>query len=181
MDGTMSEIRMFAGNFEPRTWAYCAGQLLAISTNQALFSLLGTTYGGNGIQTFALPDFRGRTPMGTGTAAGITSYQLGELGGNASVTASILNMPAHNHTANPGSTVTIKAVGDGGGTGSPGGNNLASLSGLYSSETPDSNLRSITVAVNVGISGASQPLNITQPYIGMNYVICLMGIYPSRN
>jgi microcystin-dependent protein len=182
MEGTMAEIRMFAGNFEPKTWAYCAGQLLAINTNQALFALLGTIYGGNGQTTFALPDFRGRAPMGTGTATdNINTVQLGEISGTTTVTATTLNMPAHNHGANQGSTISISALGDGGSTGSPNGNTLASLAGLYSSATPDSTLKAVTVAVNVGVSGGSQPISIGQPYLGMNYIICLMGIFPSRN
>ncbi|WP_216629353.1 phage tail protein [Taibaiella lutea] len=176
----MSEIRMFAGDFQPKSWFYCQGQTLAINTNQALFSLLGTTYGGNGVTTFCLPDLRSRVPVGTGTAAGITTYQLGQVDGAEQVTLSLLNLPAHTHGA-ASNKLTISAVGDGGSTGAPGGNNLASLAGLYSSDTPDSALRSITVAANLGVAGASQPMQISQPYIGMNYVICIYGIFPSRN
>jgi len=180
MEGTMAEIRMFAGNFQPKAWAYCQGQTLAINTNQALFSLLGTTYGGNGSTNFCLPDLRSRVPVGTGTAAGITTYQLGEVAGVEQLTLTSSQMPAHTHGA-ASNKITISAVGDGGTTGSPGGNNLASLPNLYSSDTPDSALRSITGAASIGTAGASQPLQISQPYTGMNYVICVMGLFPSRN
>lgn len=181
MEGTMSEIRMFAGPFEPKTWAYCAGQLLAINTNQALFSLLGTMYGGNGIQTFALPDLRGRIPVGTGTAPGISSFALGDMTGTPTVTALLPNMPAHTHTPAPNSAVNIPAYSDSGESGSPFNTNLAALPGLYSSGNPDTAIRSIQTAVSIEPTGGNQPMNIEQPYLGMNYIICIRGIFPSRN
>jgi len=180
MEGTMSEIRLFAGNFEPKSWAYCAGQLLPINTNQALFSLLGTTYGGNGIQTFALPDLRGRIPMGTGNAAGINTYQLGEVNGINNITATMGNLPAHTHAPAPGLALSIPAYSDSGDVGTPTGNHLAALSGLYSNKTPDTTMKPISTSVTVGVTGSNQPMNIMQPYLGMNYIICLYGIFPSR-
>lgn len=175
----MSEIRLFAADFAPKNWAYCAGQLLAISTNQALFSLLGTTYGGNGIQTFALPDFRGRAPMGTGQSPSVPSYVLGQRSGSPTVTALLTNLPSHNH-AGTGS-YAMGALSDGGNVGTPTGNNLASLTGLYSAATPDTTLRPITPAITIGITGNNLPIPVQQPYLGMNYVICLYGQFPSRN
>ena len=178
MEGTMSEIRLFAPNFAPKSWAFCAGQLLAISTNQALFSLLGTTYGGNGIQTFALPDLRGRVPMGTGTGT-VNQYQLGQLSGSNTATVTMVNLPSHTH-AGAGS-YTISAYSDEGDNGSPSGNSLAALSGLYSTKTPDAFLRPVTATLTIGTTGGNQPIPVQQPYLGMNYIICLMGIFPSRN
>jgi len=182
MEGTMSEIRMFGGSFEPKSWAYCAGQLLSINTNQALFSLLGTTYGGNGVQTFALPDLRGRVPMGTGSnpTKGADMYILGELNGFNTVTATLANLPPHTHGAD-GNAFTLKAYSDSGSIGSPTGNNLASLGGLYSNNPPDTSLNSINVAVSIAGSGGNQPISVQQPYLGLNYVICIYGIYPSRS
>ncbi|MXS72901.1 phage tail protein [Flavobacteriaceae bacterium W22] len=180
MDGTMSEIRIFAGDFAPKNWAFCQGQILNINTNQALFALLGTTYGGNGVTTFMLPNFAGRAPMGTGNAVGIESYQLGEMSGSEKVTCTLANMPTHTH--NSGSeTVAIKTFSDGGDTGSPTDNTLASLSGLYSNQTADTTLRPISTAFNLSIAGGSQPISVQQPYLGVNYIICLYGIFPSRS
>src|SRR5690242_20983611 len=98
MEGTIAEIRMFAGNFAPRNWAFCASQILSIAQNTALFSLLGTTYGGNGQTTFALPDFRGRTPVGWGQGPGLSNYDLGQVGGTETSTLTVQTMPAHTHT-----------------------------------------------------------------------------------
>lgn len=179
MDGTISEIRLFAPNFAPRNWAFCAGQILAISTNQALFSLLGTTYGGNGIQTFALPDFRGRVPMGTGQASGVNTFQLGQISGSNSITATSLNLPSHTHVA--AGSFAMGAFSDGGNNGSPTGNSLASLDGLFSNKTPDSFLRPITAPITVAPAGSTLPIPVQQPYLGMNYIICLYGIFPARN
>lgn len=175
----MAEIRLFAPPFEPKNWAYCAGQLLAINTNQALFSLLGTTYGGNGVQTFALPDFRGRVPMGTGQGGIVNPYVLGQIQGSNSVTAIQANLPPHTHAAT--GSFAINAYSDDGTTGTPTGNNIASLGGLYSVKPTDTVLRPIMPTLTIGVTGSNQPLPVQQPYIGMNYIICLRGIYPSRN
>src|SRR6476660_4017904 len=98
MEGTIAEIRLFAGNFAPRSWAFCAGQILSIAQNTALFALLGTTYGGNGQTTFALPDFRGRIAVGTGSGPGLPIMDLGEVAGEPTHTLITTEMPAHNHT-----------------------------------------------------------------------------------
>lgn len=176
----MSEIRLFAGDFAPKSWAFCQGQTLAINTNQALFALLGTTYGGDGITTFKLPNFQGRAPMGTGNGAGLENYQLGQIDGNTSVTMTIAQMPTHNH-ASVNDTVAIKTYSDGGDSGSPVNNTLASLSGLYSDKAADSILKPISAAFGLTPTGGNQPFSIEQPYLGMNYIICLYGIFPSRN
>lgn len=179
MQGYISEIRLFAANFAPKNWAYCSGQLLAISTNQALFSLLGTTYGGNGVQTFALPDFRGRAPMGTGQSPSVPSYVLGQIQGSNTVTALNTNLPTHTHVGT--GSYAMGALSDGGDSGSPSGNDLAALAGLYSNQTPDTALHAIIPTITIGVTGSNSPIPVQQPYLGMNYVICLFGQFPSRN
>jgi microcystin-dependent protein len=179
MEGTMSEIRYFAADFQPKNWAYCQGQTLAINTNQALFSLLGTTYGGNGVTTFCLPDFRSRTPVGTGQAGGINAYQLGEPTGTESTVMTINQLPAHNH---PGTApINIPAFSEGGTTPSPSGNILASLTGLYANTAANTVLATISAVPTISIAGSNQPIPLIQPYLAMNAIICLYGIFPSRN
>ena len=197
MDGTMAEIRMFAGNFSPMGWQFCNGQLLPISQWTAVFALVGTTYGGNGSTTFGLPDFRGRVAVGTGTGIGLSNVQLGQMSGTETVTLLSTQLPAHTHTATAGTggsgTATLNAVTANGNTQSPSGNYLAGsrsasvASYIASGTTAAMNAGSITLsnitagAPTIGITGGSQPHSNMQPYLGMNYVICLFGIYPSRN
>ena len=192
MEGTIGEIRMFAGTFAPRNWAFCAGQLMSISQNTALFSILGTTYGGNGQTTFALPDFRGRTAVGTGQGPGLTNISLGEVSGTETVTLLTTQMPAHTHTATATVTGTCapKCLDDTGLGDTPGGQFPAiSTAGskIYTNatQTPDATMGSSPIAatatVTIGIAGNSQPVPIRNPYLGMNYIICLFGIFPSRN
>lgn len=176
----MSEIRLYAANFAPKTWAFCAGQTLNISTNQALFSLLGTTYGGNGTTNFQLPDFRGRVPAGTGsTNQGVTQIPLGGVLGQNTVTALLTNLPAHTHNAN--GSFTMQAYSDSGDSSVATNTNLASLQGLYSNKAATGNLKTITPSVTINTAGGNQPIAIQQPYLGLNYIICIQGIYPSRN
>ena len=184
MEGTIAEIRLFAANFEPRNWAYCRGQLIAIQQNNALFSLLGTTYGGNGIQTFGLPNLASRIARGAGNGAGLSPVQLGEMSGSPSVTLNSLNLPAHTHT----SVLTYSSSSSGNNPASsqfgpiqirvsapPGVNASANAYGTTT------NAVSNPQAVGVAVSGGSQPVPVQNPYLGMNYIICLYGIYPSRN
>jgi microcystin-dependent protein len=184
MEGTIGEIRMFAGNFAPRNWAFCANQLLAISQNTALFSILGTTYGGNGTTTFALPDFRGRVAVGTGQGPGLTNVVLGELAGSSSTTLTIPNMPAHNHTATLNAS-TVKATTQGPVAGAALGRaqdstgTIAPL--IYTPVSSSPNVALDPASVAVGVNGGSQPFSNLQPYLGMNYIICLFGIFPSRD
>lgn len=174
----MSEIRYFAGPFQPKAWAYCQGQTLAINTNQALFSLLGTMYGGNGVTTFCLPDFRSRTPVGTGTAPGITTYQLAQTDGVEQVTLSVNQMPAHNHIGT--CQVKLPAFSETGSDPNPA--ILASLSGLYAPvAAADTTMAPVQIQPAITIAGGSQPISILQPYLAMNIVICVQGLFPSRN
>lgn len=177
MEGYLAQIIMFAGNFAPRSWAFCQGQILSIAQNTALFSLLGTTYGGNGQTTFALPDFRGRTPIGTGQGPGLPSVNLGEMAGAATVTVLVSNLPAHTHPA----TTTVGVSAQNANSEEPGGNvPAATANNSYApANTVSGSLGG--VSTTVGVAGGGQPLNNLPPYIGMNFVICLEGIYPSRN
>jgi microcystin-dependent protein len=170
-DPFIAEIRMFAGNFAPRGWAFCDGQLLSISQNTALFSLLGTTYGGNGTTTFALPDLRGRVPMHAGQGPGLTDRILGEQGGEETHTLLVGELPAHSHPAYADSAVGTAA-------GPPGGLPGRNAAGIpaYGS-APSAMLHPGAV----GVQGGGQPHNTMQPYLVINFIIALEGIYPSRN
>lgn len=177
MEGTMAEIRMFAGNLTPKNWAFCNGQILSISSNQALFSLLGTTYGGDGINTFALPNFQSRVPVGAGHGPGLSLYTQGQLGGTENTTMQINQMPYHTH----GITGTLK-VGDGADTTSPADAYPGSPSAaIYAGSVDTNTLAANSVTGQTTPSGSGQPFSIVQPYIGMQYVICLYGIFPSRS
>jgi microcystin-dependent protein len=180
MEGTIGEIRMFAGTFAPRTWAFCNNQLISIAQNTALFSILGTTYGGNGQTTFALPDFRGRVAVGTGQGPGLSNVQLGEISGSPTVTLLTTNMPSHNHPLT--GTVSPTANNDSGGlTDSPGNARLGA--GTFFTPASDAvvNMAPAASTLAIGVNGGSQPFSILPPYLGMNYIICMFGIFPSRD
>lgn len=179
MEGTIGEIRLFAANFAPRDWSYCNGILLSISSNTALFSILGTTYGGDGKVTFGLPNLAGRSAVGAGQGPGLSYYALGEKAGANSTTLTLNNLPPHTHTA--AGNIVIPAFSDEGDSGTPANNVLAAKTSMYTSQPSDSTTKSTPLSIQVGISGGSTPLNITQPSIGMNYIICMYGIFPSRS
>jgi microcystin-dependent protein len=179
MEGTMSEIRMFAGNFAPRAWAYCQGQLLAISTNSALFSLIGTTYGGDGRTTFALPNLAGRAAVGTGNGPGLSYVNLGEMDGTETVTLLQQNLPVHNHAAS-GIYHPYANNGQGDETNPGGGYMSSSTSGDLYASSSNTAMGSTNATVTLGLSGSTMPHQNMQPYLGMNYIICMQGIYPSR-
>jgi microcystin-dependent protein len=181
MDEFLAIIKIFAGNFAPRGWAFCQGQVLSIAQNTALFSLLGTTYGGNGQTTFALPDLRGRMPIGAGQGPGLSNYTLGEVGGNENVTLLLNNMPPHNHPVT--GTVQIPVNGDSANIDSPDGSYPGPAnSNIYSTQAgPGQFLGNPTVNLTTGIMGSGQPVAINNPYLAINYIICLEGIFPSRN
>jgi microcystin-dependent protein len=179
MEGYIAEIRFFAGDFAPKYWAYCAGQLLAISTNQALFSLLGTTYGGNGVQTFALPDFRGRVGVGVGNGAGLSPTTLGQASGSTSVTVLPTNMPTHNHGL---AGVSMKVNGNLGDIPSPNGGFIAGKTASYAEGFGANQfLAQGSIGGSTDSAGGSSPMNVMNPYLGINYIICTQGIFPSRN
>jgi microcystin-dependent protein len=166
----IAEIVMFGGNFAPRTWALCDGQLLSIASNTALFSLLGTTYGGDGRVTFALPDMRGRVSVHAGTGSGLSTYRLGQRGGSETEQLTTNQMPSHNHA------LLNNAVDDDANTTNVDGNALAG-GAFYSTDTPDTSTKPNVT----GNMGGSQAHNNIQPYCTVNYIIALTGIFPSRN
>ena len=173
MDPLLASIILFAGNFAPRGWAFCQGQLLPISQNQALFSLLGTTYGGNGQTTFALPDLRGRAPIGMGQGPGLSNIDLGQSGGAESVTLTSSQMPSHTHALN--------AVTDNGDGSTPTNSLLAHSGALDKEFKANTNGNTTMHPTAIGAAGGSQPASIVSPYLGMNYIIALQGVFPSRD
>jgi microcystin-dependent protein len=172
MDSFIATIIMFGGNFAPRGWAFCQGQILSIAQNTALFSLLGTTYGGNGQTTFALPDLRGRVPIHPGQGPGLPPYSLGEMGGTTTTTLLLNNMPLHSHALN--------AVSEAGDLSAPAGAYLGN-SGTLDKEYKATGTVVPMNAGAIGGAGGSQPFNNMQPFLAINFIICLEGIYPSRN
>ncbi|NVK42950.1 MAG: phage tail protein [Oceanospirillaceae bacterium] len=183
----LGEIRLVGFNFAPRGWAFCQGQLLPIAQNTALFSLLGTIYGGDGKTTFALPDLRGRSPVGQGDGPGLSNIRIGEKAGSENVTLTQAQMPSHNHTAE--ASVAIPANSTSTDTNpAPASNTVlgpASNSGragaLYTTEAANTTLAPFDNPVNVQPAGGNQPVGIRDPFLGMNFVIALEGIYPSRS
>jgi microcystin-dependent protein len=160
----LGEIKIISWNFAPKGWAFCNGQLMLINQNQALFSILGTTYGGDGRVTFALPDLQGRAPFHVGVG-----LVLGEKGGESTHTLTTAEMPAHTHTPNANN-----ALGD---QGSPAGNYWAQQAFTAYAANPDGQMSPTAV----GNSGGSQPHDNLSPYLVLNFIIALQGIFPSRN
>ena len=183
MDPFIGEIIMFGGNFAPRGWALCEGQLLPLNQNQALFAILGTTYGGDGRTTFGLPDLRGRVPMGNGNGPGLTSRGLGQKSGAENVTLTTAQIPSHTHTAS--TTSTLKATSNSGNTNAPAGNVLANDGNdrIYRNEAPnvDMSTAAIDSSTTLGNTGNGQAVNNMQPYQVVNFIIAVTGIFPSRN
>lgn len=179
MEGTIAEINLFAGNFAPRNWAYCQGQTISIASNTALFSLLGTTYGGNGQTNFQLPNLAGRVAIGTGAGPGLTNRQLGEMGGSTTTTLTVANLPVHTH----GIQTVVQVHANGSADGDDPANAFwgQSSEAIYGSKT-DTQLAADAVVVNTSLTntGANAAFTNMQPYLAMNYVICLFGIYPYR-
>ena len=172
MEEMIGVIKMFGGNFAPRGWALCDGQLLPISQNAALFSILGTTYGGDGRTTFALPDLRGRAPMHQGSGPGLTGRSLGEKGGSETNTLNANQMPSHGHSIPMPAPIAQGATGaDKISTASDAGFVKASLKQTQTQ----------TFTLHADNTGGSQPVNNMQPFLCVNYIICLQGIFPSRS
>jgi microcystin-dependent protein len=164
----VAEIRIWALTFAPRGWAFCNGQLLPIAQNTALFSLVGTTYGGDGRTTFGLPNLQGRGPMHPGRGPGLSDYRLGQQGGSATATLTEAQLPAHNHAmrAFPSAEVANPTATHG-------------LGNAPMYQTPGAT--SAMAAGTLGSTGGSQTHNNLQPFLGLNFCIALLGIYPSRN
>lgn len=168
----IGEVRFVGFNFAPRGWEKCDGQLLAISSNNALFSILGTTYGGDGRTTFGLPDMRGRTPIHPGSGPGLSTYRLGEKSGSEVTVLNTTQLPSHSHIVNGVSTSAR--------TTDSTGNALARTRSnlkVYDNSVPNIALNNATV----GVTGSAEGINNMQPYNTMHCIIALVGIYPSRN
>lgn len=181
MDPFLAEIKLFGGNFAPRGWALCDGQLLPISQYSALFSILGTVYGGDGRTTFALPDLRGRTPIGQGNGPGLSSNRLGQKGGRETITLTINELPSHSHVATASTTIHVS---DEAGEDDPDGNYIGGGLDIFSSSPASGNKLAdpaATTTTTVGNTGGQRPYNNMQPYTCLNYIIALQGVFPSRN
>jgi len=165
----IGEMRYFAGNFAPRNWAFCDGQLLSISQNTALFSLLGTMYGGDGRTNFGLPDMRGRALIHSGNGPGLTPVTQGSISGTETVTMSVAQMPNHNHALLANDTAAD--------TETPNGNAIAAEKIYKAGQSADKTLHTESIAN----SGSAQAIDTVQPYIALNCIIALQGLYPSRN
>lgn len=174
-DQYLAEIRIWAGNFAPQGWALCNGQLMPIQQNAALFSILGTTYGGDGIRTFALPNFQGRLPLHWGNGQGLTPYVIGEQTGTENVTLLPTNLPAHTHPVMASNAAAAQAAPDNNvwavpvdSTGAPGAGFNA----------PPANATLSPLAI--GMAGGTQPHSNIQPVLALTFIIALTGIFPSR-
>ena len=188
MEGIIGELRSVAFTRAPRNWALCQGQTLSIKENQSLFTLIGTTYGGDGRATFALPDLRSRVVVGAGQGTGLFPYQLGESGGEETINLSTDQIPSHTHSATftqQSGSSTIPAVAAAGNTDDPSANVLAqspASTNMYSTEAANSNLKEAPVlaggTIDLSLTGGSQPHDNRQPSLALNWIICLDGIFP---
>lgn len=184
MEPFIGQVIMFGGNFAPRGWAFCDGQLLSINQNQALFSILGTTYGGDGRTTFGLPDLRGRSAMHAGNGPGLSDRRLGAKGGQETVTLSVAEMPAHTHVTTV--TGSIKVTEEDATSNEVAGNSLANSTNntnAYTADAPNADLHpnSLDTSITVNNNGGSQSHPNMPPFQCVNYVIALVGIFPSRS
>ncbi|RNC82913.1 MAG: phage tail protein [Phycisphaera sp.] len=175
VDPFIGEITMFGGHFAPRGWAFCDGQLLSISENSALFSLLGTTYGGDGRTTFGLPDLRGRVAIHAGQGPGLTDRRQGSKGGVESVTLTTTQLPHHNHTLNFVNSLAKESSPAGHAPAIPSGEGPMLFGSLGGAETGEFH------EATIGFTGGSQAHENMPPYGTVRYIIALQGVYPSRN
>lgn len=184
MEGTIGEVRLFAGNFAPRNWAFCQGQLLNIADNQALFSIIGTIYGGDGRTTFGLPDLRGRAPISPGQGPGLSNYTVGQRGGAEAVTLSTNQIPAHSHSVahnlSAAAPATTKPALDT--EPSPTVAPAVTTEASYASPTDTTMLPgAVTGSITAANTGGNQAHENRSPWLAMNYIICLIGVFPSRS
>jgi len=180
----IGEIKLLGFNFAPKSYALCNGATLAISTNTALYSLIGTTFGGNGTTTFNLPDLRGRSSVGQGLGPGLSNYLMGQAGGVESINITPGQMPMHNHGAN--GIVVKLPVGTSNADSNAANNYIAdATTGMGDffgdSPSPTLTLGAATVSGVTGMAGSNAPVPVLQPYLAINYSIATSGIYPSRN
>jgi microcystin-dependent protein len=178
----IGEVRLFAGNYAPTDWILCDGRALDIATYDVLYALIGTTYGGDGVNYFNVPDLRSRIPVGMGTASWGTTYSIGQTGGTETNTLNTSTMPAHSHSLTGATVSPLLVSSEDGHKTTPGGNYPAVNGQTIYSTTTDS--AKMPVAVNLTTSGSGvaspQPFTNVQPYITVNYIICAFGIYPTQ-
>lgn len=178
MEGVIGVVTTVAYDFAPKNWAYCNGQLLAIAQNQALFSILGTVYGGNGVTTFGLPQLQSRSVVSQGSGGGL-NYQLGETEGHETATMTTGTMPAHVHNGNI--QLQLSASNQPGDQSLAENNYMGGSTANAFNPTANSTFGNPTYQATIGTAGAGQPFQTLMPYLTLNYVICLYGIFPSRN
>ncbi|EJL6396704.1 phage tail protein [Vibrio navarrensis] len=167
----MSEITLFAGNYAPQQWAYCYGTILAISGNEALYSLIGTNFGGDGRSSFGLPDLRGRVAVGNGSGPGLTPRGLGQMFGAETVTLDLTQIPGHSHNFNVSTSAASEM--------SPQGNVLASADQYVAVQSSDNLV--LMKGSAIGSTGAEAAHNNMAPFLALNFIICTAGVYPPRN
>lgn len=178
MEGYIGQIIMFGGNFAPRSWAFCDGQLLSIAQNTALFSIIGTIYGGDGRTTFALPDLRGRAPIHAGNGPGLSDRRLGSKGGQETHTLAVAEIPSHNHSVSLHAERGLPTTTD------PANNMIsqhAAGNNAFKPYDANEDKAMATQSIRQSNVGGNQSHNNMQPYLTVNYIICLQGIFPSRS
>ncbi|WP_220719776.1 phage tail protein [Agarivorans litoreus] len=181
MEGYIGQMIIFAGNFAPRDWQFCHGQLLSIASNQSLFAIIGTIYGGDGRTSFALPDLRGRAPVSAGQGQSLSQYPLGQHGGSESNILNEHQMPSHNHQV----TAKAKCLNGSGNVQTPVGavwaNDASASSISYSNSVANAEMEASAIEISQQNKGSNSAVNNMQPYLAVNYIICVNGIFPSRN
>ncbi len=187
----LGQIQAFGFNFAPKNWAQCNGQLLAIAQSQALFALLGTTFGGNGTTTFQLPNLQSRAPRGAGQGPGLSACVMGQISGTENVTLTIANLPAHNHVLSSTGATSPKVSSQPGAAPEPSPTNnvlgalndpsVTATNAFYNSQAPDIPLKSASGTPSLSNTGGSTPTPVMQPYLVVNFCIALAGVFPSRN
>lgn len=177
----IGSVVIFGGNFAPVGWMFCNGQLLPIAQYTALFSILGTTYGGDGQTTFALPDLRGRVSLSQGQGPGLGYYDLGQVGGVENTTLLSPNLPAHNHSLQVSAQVQVST--QAANSDEPNGAFLTTTGNNFyaTAGTANNNLGGVSASGTTGAAGNNQPMSVLQPTLAINYIICFEGIYPARN
>ena len=167
-DPFTGEVRSFGFSFPPRDWAHCNGGTMEVSSNTALFALLGTIYGGDGRTTFGIPDLRGRVALGFGHGPGLRNYAIGQHGGDETITLTTNTMPSHNHNIQAASDITHNAP----------DNHVVGARPVYN----DPSHANVTLhSDTIGNTGSGTPMNNQQPYLGLNFCICLVGLFPQRS
>jgi microcystin-dependent protein len=178
MDGYYGVVTTFAGTFAPRNWQLCDGQLVSIASNTALFAIIGTMYGGNGTTTFGLPDLRGRVPVGVGQGPGLSNYSEGQVQGAETITLIANQLPLHDHTGQ--ALAQLQADSSNGIDPTPNDAYPSRFTGAYAAAT-NATMLAPEYTGTIGNTGGGQPIPIRAPYNCINYIICVFGIFPSRN